>query len=436
MVVAALVLIVALVPASVVGGSVAPVGAYVPTEKLFRPEAGAPHGFGMSMAVDGDTLVVGATDPGGDGQGAEAVHVYQLTDAGIWEQGQTLPAPGGSGTGFGWSVAIDDGLLVVGAPWTDTSSGIFAGSAYVYERGPEGSWSQVAELLPGDGTDFTQFGATVAFEGTTVAVGSVEQGNVYVFERSGGSWTEDATLSGAGFGRSLAMEDSVLAIGASDSVHLFERGGSGWVETATVDAVSPGKGFGHAVALDGNGDRLVVGAPRAKGHPDLASTTGADAGSAYVYEAQPGDTWMLEATLIPEDSLPLFWDQRFGAAVTIAGDRILVGAERDDASLGSAGVSTPKQGLVCVALGPVDACQSPGAAYLFGLGDEGWRQTNKLTAPDGSHGDGFGRSVALPVGGTIVGAPGSDLTTGLDEAGPGQDVGAAYVFTSPLEGVA
>ena len=261
--------------------------------------------FGAAVAFDGTLAVVGAPSAG-------AVYVFAQA-GGRWSLLTTLRAPVAA-LEFGRSVAVDGGLIAVGA----------RRAVYVYDGG-ERTWPLTAEVAPDGVSD--GFGSAVALEHRTLAVGDpgADGGCVHVLTRRGVSaWTPSAWLTGpaGAFGRSVSMSDGLLAVGAEGTAVVFEAGPRAgarartWNEQAVVRA--PGArsvaSFGAAVAI---GQRyLAVGAPE-------AHNTAPGSGAAYIYERErAGPAWPLHAALAGADAGA---DARFGSAVTIDGDTVVVG---------------------------------------------------------------------------------------------------------------
>ena len=207
---------------------------------------GSSDQFGYSVALSGDTLAVGA-------RGAGTVYVFTRT-AGVWSQQASLKASNTMvGDGFGESVALFGDTLTVGAigessdatgiNGDQTNNNAFgAGAVYVFTR-TAGVWSQQAYMKASNTGSSDQFGWSVALSGDTLAVGAFLEGSdatringdqtnnnapasgaVYVFTRTGTTWSQQAyvkasnTGSGDFFGRSVALSGDMLAVGAS-----FER---------------------------------------------------------------------------------------------------------------------------------------------------------------------------------------------------------------------
>jgi hypothetical protein len=188
------------------------------------------------VAISGETVVVGGS---GDFLGLGSAYVF-VRSGGVWSQQQKLRASdAGRESGFGRSVAISGETVVVGSP---LASG-FMGEAYVFARSG-GVWSQQQKLRASDARTFDNFGESVAISGETVVVGSPfddgatggSQGSAYIFVRSGGVWSQQQELFasdaavGDTFGGSVAFSGETLVVGASnDSGAAGLRQGSAYV---------------------------------------------------------------------------------------------------------------------------------------------------------------------------------------------------------------
>ncbi|PYL65608.1 MAG: hypothetical protein DMF20_08385, partial [Verrucomicrobia bacterium] len=170
-----------------------------PEEKVSSDDGATDDQFGWSVVFAGTTALVGAPNAtiGGNG-GQGAVYVF-TNNNGTWVQTQKLTADdGAAGDTFGISIALSGSTAIIGAPNTNT----FQGSAYVFTLSG-GTWSQTQKLTADDGTQFNQFGWSVALEGNTALVGSISatvgqnssQGAVYVFSQSGGTWSQTQKFS-------------------------------------------------------------------------------------------------------------------------------------------------------------------------------------------------------------------------------------------------
>jgi hypothetical protein len=395
--------------------------------KLTASDAADDDHFGTSVAISGDTVVVGANLEDGAGSDRGAAYVFERNQGGAdgWGQVQKLAASDTQNEDyFGGSVAISGDTVVVGAAGEDGAAASNRGAAYVFERnqgGPD-SWGQVQKLTASDaeGSDF--FGTSVAISGDTAVVGASgedglgsERGAAYVFERNQGgadNWGQVAKLAASDtqnddyFGRSVAISGDTVVVGADleagagssrGAAYVFARnhgGADGWgqVQKLTASDAQNGDYFGWSVAI--SGDTVAVGAYGEDG-------AGSDRGAAYVFERNQGgpDSWDQVTKLTGSDAQN---GDNFGRSVAISGDTVVAGAYGEDG-----------------------AGSSRGAAYVFERNQDGadsWGEVEKLTASDAGDYDHFGGSVAIS-GDTVV--AGADY-----EDGAGNNRGAAYIFVA------
>jgi uncharacterized repeat protein (TIGR01451 family) len=239
-------------------------------QELAASDAARGDQFGLTLALSGDTLIVGAPNAVGTGGSlAGVVYVFHL-DGGTWRQAQTLTAGDARPfDNFGFSLAIDGSLVVVGAPFHDGAAGN-SGAAYVFQ-GSGSAWSQVARLTASDGVANAEYGSSVAVSGSAVAVGAraAGAGEAYVYEPGGpAGWSEAAhfvgQVAGDRFGVAAAMDGSgtqlvvgALLHGGTGAAYLYERKSAGWVQDGPpLPGAAPGDRFGQAVSADG-GEALV-----------------------------------------------------------------------------------------------------------------------------------------------------------------------------------
>ena len=302
--------------------------------------------FGTGVSISGDTAVAGAPDEGDteeDGGGMGAAYVFTRGD-GKWTERATLVAPVRTdGDKFGFSVAIDRDTIVVGAPNADERVPR-PGAAYVFVR-RGATWVHQATLTPPARNADDAFGFRVAISGDTALIGA-DGGNVrpspagaaYVFTRTGEVWTEQAQLTASdgpaasGFGFAVAVSDDTAVVSAiadvgavglaQGAVYVFTRTGAAWAEQAKLVASdgSPGDAFGASVGIFR--DTVVVGAQQDEvGLNPLQ-------GSAYVF-VRSGKSWAQQAKLTAPAS-----DggarELFGRSVATNGDVVAVGAHFDE----------------------------------------------------------------------------------------------------------
>ena len=514
---------------------------WVEEQKLVVGNAALGDIFGEAVDVDGDNIVVGA--PGRDGSGGAnygAAYVWEF-DGTTWNDVERLQ-PDGLATGdeYGSSVAIDGDTFVIGVPLDNVGLLTDSGSVWVY-RAVGTDWVPQQILTAPDAAVFDQFGTAVDVSGGTIVAGApradvgatVDAGAVYVFRDRDLEWCyerrlEDAApvagellgealalgpdvvaagVSGVAPGRALLLDRSptidtkltnrharigesiaisITATGTAPLSYEWQKDGAAipgetsadltFSSIATSDAgeysvtVTDDNGcvvssntmelrvsdpceeeYAKIWAPDGNssdalgqsicgdGDILVVGAP-ADDHSLLNN-----AGSAYVYRFD-GTDWLFEQRLIASDADD---NDRFGSAVAVSGSVIAVGAPLafegaayvyrhdgtewvEEAILQAADAAVTDEFGAAVAI-DVDTILvgSPdddygirvdaGSAYVFDYDGTSWSETQKLTASDARDDDQFGRAVSLRGPDLVVGAPFHDHSTDVD-------CGSAYVF--------
>ena len=193
--------------------------------KLQAADAAAGDAFGASVAISGETVVVGARS---------ASYVFVRSGA-TWRQQQRLGAAGGS-------VAISGETMMVGAPSYSSAGRARQGAAHVFVRGGE-VWRQQQQLLAADAVAGDEFGLSVAISGETVVVGApfdtspggFRQGAAYVFVRSGELWSQQQPLLAADpagfseFSTSVAISGGMLVVGAP--LRIFSQQGAAYIFT-------------------------------------------------------------------------------------------------------------------------------------------------------------------------------------------------------------
>lgn len=284
--------------------------------------------------------------------------------------------------------------------WASVCVGAFACAAWGQ------GWGLVGVHTASDGEASDEFGSSVAIEGDIAAFGSQvgrgsKSGEVYVFERAAGVWTQTARLTpshgdaGDKFGASVAVRGQQIFVGApndddrasnSGAVYVFTKSSGVWQESQKLS--DPGGAqsdfFGTSISFDGS--LGCVGVP-------LDDEHGSDSGSVFVFEGVRG-TWDADAKLIPSDAVT---GQDFGRSVSVSGSVVLAGAALDD-----------------------DNGLNAGAAYVFSRFEGFWIQSAKLLASDGHTIDRFGCAADLDGTTAVVGAYGDDSA--------GAEAGSAYVF--------
>ena len=434
---------------------------------------GAPAEDSHATGVNGDQASNGAP-------GSGAVYIFVRNGATWSQQAYLKPSNTELFDSFGTSVAIAGDTVVVGAPGEDSAAaGVGgneqdnslsgAGAAYVFVRSGT-TWTQQAYLKAFAPYYMLKFGETVAVSGDFVVVGApfedinaigvngpplsgglMNSGAAFVFVRNGTSWSTDAYLKasdtegGALFGSSLAASGDTLIVGAwgeassstgvngeqmntaalqSGAAYVFVRNGMTWSQQAYLKASNTGTEdfFGWTVAL--SKDTAVVGAPwedsAAVGVNGVQDDENANsAGAAYVF-VRSGTSWSQQAYLKASNTGTL---DKFGSAVAVHDDTVLVSAPFEDSSAtGLNGNQTDNSFL--------DA----GAVYAFGRTGTSWQQRAYLKSFNTTTGDVFGWVVAVADGFGLVGSPREDgSSTGVNGMSneARADAGAAYAFVLP-----
>lgn len=215
--------------------------------KLISSDGGTDDRFGQSVSLAGNYAVVGSYRDDIDGkinQGSAYIFVRNMN---TWTEQSKLVAPDGSATDeFGWSVAIADDYVVVGAPRDTVDNNPIQGAAFVYYR-TGSAWIHQATLSPSIGLSNIWFGYSVALDGNYIVAGAVfdkignslQQGSAYIFIHNGISWTEQTKVTASdgenydNFGTSVSMSDGFILVGSPEddvlmnedqgSIHFFKK---------------------------------------------------------------------------------------------------------------------------------------------------------------------------------------------------------------------
>ena len=452
--------------------------------------------LGTSLAIDQDTVVAG-------------VHQYEnsaATDSGAalvfvrsnrtWSQEQLLePSNIDTSDLYGFSVDVSGDTLVVGSPKEDSNSTSIAtsedsndsspdsGAVFVYTRSGS-TWSLEAYIKPSNSKPSNQFGYSVAIDGDTLVVGApFEDGNqssitntdstaspadytteydsgaVYVFKRSGTTWTQDAYIKssnntgGYNFGKVVAVDGSTIAVGVPDEdsnqstitngtssssdtsledsgavfVYLKDGGGT-WAQESYIKASNNDSydAFGSSISLAT--DSLVIGAPYEDSNSQsIATSTSTDdsesaSGAAYVF-TRSGTTWSLQAYLKGFNTEA---GDQFGNSVAINGNDVVVGSKLESGDASSVNNGSP--------IDNNNSSQS-GACYLFSRVSTTWTQDTFTKAPNNAAAYHYCDAVSLDSGSLVVGSSGEDSEstsivngTTADSGSGSTDAGALYII--------
>lgn len=354
-------------------------------DKIIAEDATAGDQFGISVAVDENTCVVGACLDNGYGS------AYVFTKNGeTWTQQDKLIADdAAAGDYFGGSVALSNNTCIVGASGDDS----YTGSAYIFVRNGS-NWSQQAKLVAADAAVGDCFGCAVAISGDTCIVGTwnaADPGCAYIFTRTGDTWsqqdklTADDVASGDYFGCSVAIHGNTCIVGVYgayvESAYIFVRKNDVWTQQdkLVTDQSVAGEYYYISVAVDN--DTCAI------------TAYGDDPGDVYIFTRKKS-VWSRQAKLTSND-----------AAI---GDYF--------------GINMALNNHICIvgACGNNDNGEDSGSAYIFRRIGKVWRQQTKLTADDAAAGDQFGMGVAIGQNICAVGA-------WLDNS----ETGSAYLISIP-----
>jgi hypothetical protein len=452
-------------------------------------------GYTVALSSDGNTLAVGTNSEDSAAKGingnqadhsslnAGAVYVFTRSGGNWVQQAYVKASNAKAGDQFGSSLALsgDGNSLAVGATGESSSatgvngnqadtSMAGAGAAYVFTRNGT-TWSQQAYVKAsntGEKEEGDQFGYSIALssDGNTLAVGAIAEdsaatgingnqtdnsadgaGAVYVFARSGGSWSQQAyvkpwntTVRGGLFGYSVGLSGNgdTLAVGTYDedrgrgAAYIFTRSGGAWSQQTRLVAsnAEPGDSLGCSIAISDDGNTLVAGAfdedsllrgiqPPTEGTNDAASDV--STGAAYVF-VRNGAVWTQQAYI---KSTNTRLNDQFAWALTLSrdGNTLAVGAHLEDS--GAAGLNGNQEDATA---------EDSGAVYVYMRSGTTWTPASYVKAPSPKASAEFGISLALNGDGKVlaVGAfkEGSG-GTGVNPARatkPAPESGAAYVY--------
>jgi hypothetical protein len=312
----------------------------------------------------------------------------------------------GNGDEFGTSIAIDGDTLVVGAKFEDGNNDdtLSSGAAYVFVKS-NNIWVEQAYLTASNAINDSQFGIAVGISGNTIVVGShkedttaTDSGAVYVFTRSSNIWTEQTILKASNpglndnFGSSVDIDGDTIVAGAyledgaddgneddAGAAYVFVGSGNSWTqqEYLQADNLENGDNFGVSVSI--SNDTIVVGANSENGDDSGLQD---DSGAAYVF-TRAVTSWTQQDYLSASNAQD---KDNFGISVAISADTIVVGAHLED------GLDNGSQ-------------DSSGAAYVFTRSGNFWNEQVKLKSDNTTASDLFGNSVAIDGDNIIVGAP-------------------------------
>lgn len=368
---------------------------------------------------------------------------------------------------YGTSVAINDVYAVVGASRENVSSG----NAYIYQKDAGGDWSFLQSFSAPDPNDGAEYGGGAKMTSNIMVIaagradvsGIQRAGALYVYQLNGSSWEHDTKLVASDFSAdakmgmnptSLAMENTTIVAGAPGenawvgSVYVFEKSGGTWTEAQKLmnPNPQPNDTFGIGVALAGN--YMVVG----------ASEEDNTKGAAHIFMKNSGGVWEHVQKITASDAMAQAY---FGTAVAITNTRIAVGAYNDDGGTGATYIfeddgtgnwsetqkiiaSSPSSeanfGWNCVMQNDHLVVSAPhpygveqGEVYVYKNSGGAYTEIQQVESLDLAPEDFYGWNIEMHANQLIVGAPweDEDATGGntMDRAG------SAYIFQDPTLGV-
>lgn len=313
---------------------------WVYMQKLRAPDGARDDKFGNAVSISGTTIAIGAFGHDAEYEFMGAVYIYTLNNEQWAFEQKLLPDDGGQYDGFGRSLSLLNDTLVIGSP-EHKSNRKKRGASYVYKR-MANEWSLLQKLLP-EGYAEAECGSSVALFGTQIAVGCPRdtydnydnKGSIYIYNLNENAWdfsqkiTLDLPYNRLYFGLSVALHDNYLAAWHNEDrsqvdgvVYIYKKVNNIW----RYEQMVYGRGYrpfgiyGTSVSI--NNDTLVVGSPRHDAQ-DLI-----DSGSVHVYKRNANE-WSQVLQLNSHTASAL---DSFGRSVFILGDQLLVGSDQQSTS--------------------------------------------------------------------------------------------------------
>jgi hypothetical protein len=404
-----------------------------------------------------------------------AQDTFELEILPLWSRQAFIKASNSdAGDNFGSSVTLSGNTLAVGATSeasnqntitngstaSSDNSSTYTGAVYVFRR-TGANWVQEAYVKAANADTYDRFGSSLAISGSTLVVGVPEEdsnafsvtngptasadnsssssGAVYVYQRSGSTWSQEAYVkavnanAGDEFGKSVSLAGDTLAVGShwedsnqttitngvtassnntinnSGAVYIYSRIGTTWSQEAYIKASNAGDSdyFGNSVAL--SSDTLAVGAKQedssqstiTQGTSITLNNQLSNTGAVYIFRRSAG-TWTQIAFI--KSMLPRI-DDNFGHSVSISGDSLAVGIPFEDSYQSTISSGTSTSGGVT---GSVASTSNSGAVSVFRQTNDSWSQEAYIKAPNRGLDDNFGQAVSLAGNALAVGAPNDD----------------------------
>ena len=356
---------------------------------------------------------------------AGGAFIFKLNQDGKWEEMQMLQSTAPEALGyFGFSVAIEDEMAVIGAYNEDSPDGQFGntGSVYIYKLNGNGVWDEVQKLVDPEPDNADYFGYNISLSYPYLLVGAyreqqdasgnntlLDAGAAYIFKHENSEWKLLQKLVAADrakddeFGRYLDIQGQTAVIGANlkdndlisqqGAAYIFElEEESGlWVQKQKLLAADGSffDDFGWSVAVDGN--YIMVAASSESTQPD--GNISGNTGTVYFYERNPLGVWEFKQKLYAPD---FHGGDFFGRSIDIDNDLAIIGAETE---------SDDENGENFVG--------GAGSAYIFRKTGADWLFEKKIVGTNRMANDLFGASVAVHQPNVAIGAWLADGDAGI-----------------------
>ncbi len=343
-------------------------GTWIEKQKILASDKGYGDRFGHAVDISDSVIVIGVPYEDNDVLGndsmvsAGAVYVFEFNGSTWYETQKLVASDRDTSDLFGYSVAVSGNTIVIGALNKKLDSagvkvGDRAGVVYVFEYNGF-DWVEKQKLVASDAQIYDEFGTSVAISDSLIVVGAAEEdnriyalsnrigkGSAYIFERQGGIWMEIQKIYPTGnrndnddFGQSVDISDSIIIVGApgedtsttnifygAGAAYVFEHNGNSWGQSQKLVALDRGPRdiFGYSIAISDS--TIIVGAPH-ESHDTSGLNSLFSSGSAYVFQKQ-GNNWNQVQKLIASDRRQGDW---YGFSVAASDQHIAIGAIYSD----------------------------------------------------------------------------------------------------------
>ncbi len=411
---------------------------WIQKSKIIAPDRKEGAYFGSAVSISGNYAIVGSPNEDWNATGADSLYnagaayiFVKIGDAWLLQQ-KIVPSDRSKNDLFGISVAISGNYVVVGA---EKRSGFGEGAAYIFIR--NGSvWSEQQKITASDHAFEDYFGSSVSISGDYILVGSIfddhdasgmnsknQSGSAYLFFRNGNTWVQQQKIvasdrgSGDNFGNSVALSGDYAVVGAYTdgedslntkkfygSAYVFVRNDATWIQQQKITASdrSSNDHFGADVSINGN--TIIIGADL-----DSEDANGKNsiewAGSAYFFVLN-GSVWIQQQKIIAADRTD---HDYFGSHVSLWGNYAVVGAPAKDAN--------SLDGITQ---------SSAGVSYIFSRNGTQWKQQQKLVESDPAFNNFFGNAVAIFDSTVFIGA--NNDSKGSFDSDSLSGAGSMYIF--------